>query len=154
MTAVLSVGSNVGDRLGWLRLAVEVLAPHTVSPVYETAPVGGVEQGEYLNAVLLCALSAETAWSRAQEAERRAGRERSVRWGPRTLDVDVVDAPGPVPPGLVVPHPRAHERAFVLAPWMDVDVAAVLPGHGPVSVLLERRGREGVRLRDDLVLTA
>ena len=154
MTAVLSVGSNLGDRLGWLRLAVGVLQPHAVSPVYETAPVGGVEQGQFLNVVLLCALTAETAWERAQDAERRAGRSRSVRWGPRTLDVDVVDAPPPVPAGLVVPHPRAFERAFVLAPWLDVDPAAVLPGHGPVAVLLERLGRAGVGRRDDLGLSS
>ncbi len=154
MTAVLSVGSNQGDRLGWLRLAVGVLEPHTVSPVYETAPVGGVEQDDYLNVVLLCALSAETAWVRAQEAERRAGRSRGTRWGPRTLDVDVIDAPAPVPAGLVVPHPRAHERAFVLAPWLDLDSAAVLPGHGPVAVLLDRIGGAGVHRRDDLLLSA
>lgn len=151
-TAVLSVGSNVGDRFAWLRLAVRVLEPHTVSPVYETAPVGGVAQESFLNAVLLCALTAETAWERARDAERRAGRSREMRWGPRTLDVDVVDAPPPVPAGLVVPHPRAQERAFVLAPWLDVDPAAVLPGHGPVAVLLERLGRQGVRHREDLVL--
>ncbi|MDQ3612372.1 MAG: 2-amino-4-hydroxy-6-hydroxymethyldihydropteridine diphosphokinase [Actinomycetota bacterium] len=154
MTAVLSVGSNLGDRLGWLRLAVAVLGPHTVSPVYETAPVGGVEQENFLNVVLLCALSAETAWERAQDAERRAGRERSVRWGPRTLDVDVVDAPPPVPAGLVVPHPRAHERAFVLAPSIDVAPQAVLRGHGPVAALLDRLGRAGVGRRDDLALSS
>lgn len=152
MTAVLSVGSNVGDRLAHLRLAVEVLKPRTVSPVYDTAPVGGVEQADFLNAVLLCDLSAETAWELAREAEQRAGRERQLRWGPRTLDVDVVDAPPPVPVGLLVPHPRAHERAFVLAPWLDADPRATLPGHGPVALLLATVGREGVRRRDDLVL--
>jgi 2-amino-4-hydroxy-6-hydroxymethyldihydropteridine diphosphokinase len=135
VTAVLSVGSNVGDRLAHLRLAVEVLQPAAVSPVYETAPWGGVAQEPYLNAVLLCDLDATTAWERAQDAERRAGRTREVRWGPRTLDVDVVLAPPPVPPGLVVPHPRAHERAFVLAPWLDVDPDAALP-QGSARTLL------------------
>lgn len=144
-TAVLSLGSNLGDRLAHLRLAVEVLQPRAVSPVWETAPVGGVPQDDYLNAVVLCDLTAEQAWQRARRAEQRAGRERPVRWGPRTLDVDVVDAPPPVPAGLVVPHPRAHERAFVLAPWLDVDPDAALPGHGPVRDLLERLGTEGVR---------
>ena len=152
MTVVLSIGSNLGDRLGFLRLAVEVLAPQAVSPVYETAPVGPVAQGAFLNAVLLCSLSAEQAWERAREAERQAGRERGVVGGPRTLDVDVVDAPPPVPPGLVVPHPRAHVRAFVLAPWLDVDPDAALPGHGPVAALLRALGRQGVRRCDDLVL--
>ena len=145
MTAVVSVGSNLGDRLAHLRVAVEHLRPYAVSPVYETAPVGGVEQDDYLNAVLLCALDATQAWEAAQAAERAAGRERTVRWGPRTLDVDVVLAPPPVPEGLVVPHPRAHERAFVLAPWHDVDPAAVLPGHGPVADLLAAVGQDEVR---------
>jgi 2-amino-4-hydroxy-6-hydroxymethyldihydropteridine diphosphokinase len=154
VTAVLSIGSNLGDRLGWLRLAVQLLAPHTVSPVYETAPVGGVQQEDFLNAVLLCELDAAAAWDRAQQAETAAGRERSVRWGPRTLDVDVVTASGPVPEDLVLPHPRAHERAFVLVPWFDADPAAVLPGHGPVAGLLGALDRRDVRRRDDLVLRA
>jgi 2-amino-4-hydroxy-6-hydroxymethyldihydropteridine diphosphokinase len=143
--AVLSLGSNVGDRMAHLRTALDVLAPQAVSPVYETAPLGGVEQDDYLNAVVLCALTAEQAWQRAQEAERRAARERTVRWGPRTLDVDVIEAPPPVPDGLVVPHPRAHERAFVLAPWLDVDPDAVLTGRGPVRELLAAVGADGVR---------
>ena len=145
MTAVLSLGSNVGDRLAHLRLAVEVLQPHAVSTVWETAPVGGVEQDDFLNAVVLCDLTAAQAWERAQDAERRAGRERTVRWGPRTLDVDVVDAPPPVPDGLLVPHPRAAERAFVLAPWLDVDPDAALPGAGRVADLLAALGTDGVR---------
>lgn len=154
MTAVLSVGSNLGDRLAWLRLAVQVLEPSAVSSVWETAPVGGVPQDDYLNAVLLCPLDATQAWERAQAAERAAGRQRSVRWGPRTLDVDVVGAPGPVPPGLVVPHPRAAARAFVLAPWLEVDPSAELPGAGPVAALLAALGAAGVRRRDDLRLAA
>ena len=152
MSAVLSVGSNLGDRLAHLRLAVEVLGPHTVSPVYETAPVGGVAQEDFLNAVLLCDLDAAAAWQRAQDAEQRAGRRRGLRWGPRTLDVDLVAADGPVPDDLELPHPRAHERAFVLLPWFDADPAAVLPGAGPVGALLAQVDRTGVRRRDDLVL--
>ena len=152
MTAVLSVGSNLGDRLAHLRLAVEVLAPVARSGVWETAPVGGPEQDDYLNAVLLCELDAAAAWELAQAAERAAGRERVVRWGPRTLDVDVVLAPPPVPEGLLVPHPRAHERAFVLAPWLEVDPQAELPGAGPVRDLLARLDAGGVRRRTDLVL--
>ena len=152
MTAVLSLGSNLGDRLAFLRLAVEVLAPRAVSPVYQTVPVGEVEQDDFLNVVLLCELSAEQAWDLGRVAEQRAGREREVPGGPRTLDVDVVDAPPPAPPGLLVPHPRAHERAFVLAPWLDLDPQAALPGHGLVSDLLSAVGLEGVRRRDDLTL--
>ena len=148
MTAVLSLGSNVGDRLAFLRLAVEVLEPSAVSPVYETAPIGGVPQDDYLNAVVVCALSAAPAWERAQRAERLAGRERTVTWGPRTLDVDVVIADGTAP-GLVLPHPRAHERAFVLAPWLDVQPDAQLPGHGPVSALLAGLDASVVRRRPE-----
>jgi 2-amino-4-hydroxy-6-hydroxymethyldihydropteridine diphosphokinase len=152
VTAVLSVGSNLGDRLAHLRRAVEVLAPTAVSGVWETAPVGGPVQDDYLNAVLLCPLDATAAWDRAQAAELAAGRVRRVRWGPRTLDVDVVWAPPPVPAGLVVPHPRAHERAFVLAPWLEVDPEAVLPGAGPVRELLALLGSGGVTRRADLAL--
>ena len=150
--AVLSVGSNLGDRLAHLRLAVEVLAPVARSGVWETAPVGGPAQDDYLNAVLLCDLDATRAWQRAQAAELAAGRERTVRWGPRTLDVDVVWAPPPVPAGLVVPHPRAHERAFVLAPWLEVDPAAQLPGAGAVHDLLAGLGAQDVHRRPDLHL--
>jgi 2-amino-4-hydroxy-6-hydroxymethyldihydropteridine diphosphokinase len=152
MTAVLSVGSNLGDRLAHLRLAVETLAPVAVSGIWETAPVGGLEQDDYLNAVLLCDLDAAQAWERAQAAEAAAGRERTVRWGPRTLDVDVVWAPPPVPDGLLVPHPRARERAFVLAPWLEIDPGAHLPGAGPVRDLLAALGSDGVTRRADLVL--
>ena len=152
MTAVLSIGSNLGDRLAHLRLAVEALAPIVVSGVWETAPVGGPAQDDYLNAVLLCRLDATQAWTRAQFAEAAAGRQRTVRWGPRTLDVDVVWAPPPVPDGLLVPHPRAHERVFVLAPWLEVEPRAVLPGAGPVRELLAALDDGGVRRRADLQL--
>ncbi|MFP5220613.1 MAG: 2-amino-4-hydroxy-6-hydroxymethyldihydropteridine diphosphokinase [Actinomycetes bacterium] len=151
MTAVVALGSNVGDRLEHLRLAVEVLQPHAVSPVYESEPVGGVEQDAFLNAVVLCELTAAQAWDCARQAESRAGRTRDVRWGPRTLDVDVVDAPPPVPTGLELPHPRAHERAFVLVPWADVQPDAVLPGHGPVRELLDGVDRRGVRPHDGVL---
>jgi 2-amino-4-hydroxy-6-hydroxymethyldihydropteridine diphosphokinase len=129
-----------------------VLAPVARSGVWETAPVGGPDQDDYLNAVLLCDLDATRAWQRAQAAERAAGRERTVRWGPRTLDVDVVWASPPVPEGLLVPHPRAHERAFVLAPWLEVDPAAELPCAGRVRDLLAALGTDGVVRRTELVL--
>ncbi|MCU1595374.1 MAG: 2-amino-4-hydroxy-6-hydroxymethyldihydropteridine pyrophosphokinae [Frankiales bacterium] len=134
MTAVLSLGSNLGDRLGYLRSGLAVLEPVAVSPVYETAPWGDVEQADFLNVIALCSWDASEAWRRAVLAETRAERSREVRWGPRTLDVDVVWASGS-DPALELPHPRAHERAFVLVPWLAVDPAAVLPGHGPVAEL-------------------
>jgi 2-amino-4-hydroxy-6-hydroxymethyldihydropteridine diphosphokinase len=130
----MSLGSNLGDRLANLRLGLEVLEPLKVSRVYETVPWGGVEQDDYLNVVALCSWDAAEAWRRAVLAEARAERVRDVRWGPRTLDVDVVWAEGS-DPALVLPHPRAHERAFVLVPWLDVDPAALLPGHGAVGGL-------------------
>ena len=152
MTAVLSIGSNLGDRLTRLREAVALLQPYAVSSVWQTAPWGGVEQPDFFNAVVLCALDATRAWELAQQAEQLAGRERAVRWGPRTLDVDVVLAGAPVPEGLLVPHPRAHERAFVLAPWLEIEPAATLPGYGPVRALLAGLDVAGLTRRDDLVL--
>lgn len=147
MTAVLSLGSNLGDRLAHLRAAVDVLEPVAVSPVYETAPWGGVEQDDFLNVVVVADYDAQEAWQRAVRAEGEAGRVRDVRWGPRTLDVDVVVADGSHP-DLVLPHPHAHERAFVLVPWLDVDPDAVLPGHGRVCELPV--DRSSVRLVGEL----
>ncbi|MDT4942751.1 MAG: 2-amino-4-hydroxy-6-hydroxymethyldihydropteridine diphosphokinase [Pseudonocardiales bacterium] len=138
-SAVLSIGSNLGDRIGTLRGAVDAFAPwlRAVSPVYETPPWGPVPQDDYLNAVLLVADRDATPldWlRRAHAAERTAGRTRDVRWGPRTLDVDVVavDDITSDDPELTLPHPRAHERAFVLVPWLAVDPDAVLSGE-PVA---------------------
>lgn len=152
MTAVLSVGSNAGDRLAQLQGALALLHPVAVSRVYETAPWGPVDQADFLNAVVVVDCDAEEAWARAVAAETAAGRVRDVRWGPRTLDVDVVVATGS-DPDLVLPHPRAHERAFVLVPWLDLDPDAVLPGHGRVADLVEGLDTRGVRPRPDLVLT-
>ena len=145
MSAVLSLGSNLGDRRARLRAALDLLEPTAVSPLYETAPVGPLAQPCFLNLVCLAGYDAAEAWERARRAEERAGRERVVRWGPRSLDVDVVVADGPPPDGLVLPHPRAHERAFVLAPWLDVDPDAVLPGHGAVRAVLAALGEQVVR---------
>ena len=146
MTAVLSLGSNLGDRLDHLRLGLAVLEPLKVSRVYETAPWGGVEQDDFLNVIALCGWDASEAWRRAVLAETRAGRERDVRWGPRTLDVDVVWADG-TDPALELPHPRAHERAFVLVPWLEVEPDAVLPGYGRIADLPVDRST--VRLADE-----
>lgn len=157
--AVLSLGSNQGDRLGFLRLAVAGFADVlvAVSPVYETAPWGVTDQDDFLNAVLIVESADVDAWGwlrRGQELERQAGRVRERRWGPRTLDVDVVtvDDVRSDDPELLLPHPGTPERATVLIPWLDVDPAAVLPGHGPVADLLAAVSTDGVRRRDDLVL--
>lgn len=149
--AVIALGSNVGDRMVYLTLAVSILEPFAMSPVYETAPVGGPEQGDYLNAIVLADLDAAQAWERAQVAEQRARRSREVRWGPRTLDVDIIWAEGQAA-GLLLPHPLAAERAFVLAPWADVQPDAVLPGVGPVKDVLAGLDTSGICRREDLVL--
>ncbi len=158
------LGANLGDRLAALQGAVDVLAPHllhpAVSPVYETAPVGGPEQPDYSNAVLVGDTDLEPArlLELAHEAETRWQRTREVRWGPRTLDVDVLVVGDLVSndPVLTLPHPRAHERAFVLVPWAQADPGATLPDGTSVAALavvaLEAAGQEAVRRRDDVVL--
>ncbi|WP_299556559.1 2-amino-4-hydroxy-6-hydroxymethyldihydropteridine diphosphokinase [uncultured Mycolicibacterium sp.] len=162
---VLSIGSNLGDRLARLQSVVDGLgdAVRAVSPVYETDPWGGVEQGPFLNAVLVAEDPdrAPLDWlRRGQELEQAAGRVREQRWGPRTLDVDVVcchDAHGEVvspDPELTLPHPYAHLRAFVLVPWLAVDPDATLTVAGrvrPVARLLadlDPADRAGVRPTD------
>jgi len=128
--------------------------------VYSTAPWGGVEQDEFLNAVLLVDdpdADAPEWLRRAQRCEAAAQRTRDVRWGPRTLDVDVIDVDQTRWDDLclTLPHPRAHQRAFVLVPWLDVQPGAVLAGHGTVAELvaaLPSTERRGVRRRDDLEL--
>jgi 2-amino-4-hydroxy-6-hydroxymethyldihydropteridine diphosphokinase len=129
--AYLGIGSNLGERLAYLQLAVDQLAVAAgvtvldVSPVYETAPVGGPEQPDYLNAVVAVetTLTAHELLGVAQRIEAEADRVREVRWGPRTLDVDVllVGDERVDDPDLVVPHPRMSERAFVLVPLADLD---------------------------------
>ena len=153
-TIVLALGSNLGDRLANLQDGMAVLCGGglngtAVSAVFQTAPVGGPEQDDYLNAVLIAdsALPAAEILARCQQAEAALGRVRTVRWGPRTLDVDVIAVGDEVSadPGLTLPHPRAHERAFVLAPWLDVAADAALPGHGSVARLLAAApDRDGV----------
>jgi 2-amino-4-hydroxy-6-hydroxymethyldihydropteridine diphosphokinase len=158
---VLSLGSNVGDRLANLQRGVDILVAGglerpAVSSVYETAPIGGPPQDDYLNAVMLAvtALPARAVLDLAVAAESAAGRVRTVRFGPRTLDVDVIsyDDETSSDADLTLPHPRAHERAFVLAPWLELDGAAVLIGRGTVTALLATTGTDGVRRRPDLML--
>ncbi len=128
--ALIALGSNLGDRAGHLLAAVGALSrPAQVrlaglSPIYETAPVGSPGQGPYLNAVLAVktTLAPQALLEELLAIERSHGRERRVRWGPRTLDLDLLDYGNTVLelPGLVLPHPRLHERAFVLVPLADV----------------------------------
>jgi 2-amino-4-hydroxy-6-hydroxymethyldihydropteridine diphosphokinase len=159
---VLSVGSNLGDRLARLQSVVGGLgeAVLAVSPVYETAPWGRVEQAPFLNAVLIAddpACDGQAWLRRAQEFERAAGRVRGERWGPRTLDVDLIACYDETEviareSNLTLPHPLAHLRAFVLVPWLAIEPDAqltVAEGPRPVARLLaelEPADREGVRL--------
>ena len=131
--AYLGIGSNLGERLGYLQLAVDELAGADgvtvvgVSPVYETAPVGGPAQPDYLNAVVAVdtTLTPHELLRVAHGIEAEAERVRTVRWGPRTLDVDVllVGDERVDDPDLVIPHPRMAERAFVVVPLADLDPA-------------------------------
>ena len=146
--AVLSLGANLGNRAGALRDAMTALKDDGLiarSTLYETPPWGPVEQPPYLNAIAVVRGDRDAAgWlARAHELEQAAGRTREVRFGPRTLDVDVITVIGddgsPVlsaDPGLTLPHPRAHERAFVLVPWLTLDPTAELPGHGRIADLV------------------
>jgi 2-amino-4-hydroxy-6-hydroxymethyldihydropteridine diphosphokinase len=160
--AVLSIGSNLGDSPAHLQLAVDQLRPWLVaaSPVYRTPPWGPVAQDDFLNAVLIvddASATAATWLARAHEAEQAAERRREVRWGPRTLDVDVIAVDDLVSddPVLTLPHPRAHERAFVLVPWAAAEPDARLHGT-PVRELIERLPPSdvaAVRRCEDLSLT-
>ncbi len=161
---VLALGSNVGDRLGALQGAADALADTpevwltAVSPVYETDPVDAPDGSQqFLNAVVLLdtTLPARTLLDRALAIEDAYGRERTGERGePRTLDVDliVVGDRRSSDEHLVLPHPKAHERAFVLVPWRDLEPDAELLGAGRVADLLEKTGDQGVRRRDDLSL--
>lgn len=165
--AVISIGSNLGDRRNNLQGALDSLAdtPEVwvtgVSPVYETAPVDSpAEAKDYLNAVVLLdtTLSAPTLLDRALAIELAYGRDRDPageRNAPRTLDVDliVVGDRRASDPTLTLPHPRAAQRAFVLAPWYDVEPDAEIPGAGAVAQLLDQAGRDGVNRRDDIELS-
>ncbi len=154
--AVLSLGANLGDRAGTLRAALAALRDDGLvarSVLYETPPWGPVLQPPYLNAIAIVRGPRDAAgWlARAHELEQAAGRTREVGWGARTLDVDVVTVAGddgrPVvsdDPDLTLPHPRAHERAFVLVPWLTLDPGAEVPGRGRVADLLAELPPEDV----------
>ncbi len=141
---VLSIGSNLGDPLANLQAVSDALGSRVVaaSAVYATAPWGGVEQQDFLNATLIAedeGLDCR-AWLRfGQQLEARADRVRDVRWGPRSLDVDIVDCGGAVSadPDLTLPHPRAHLRAFVLVPWLEIEPGATLRVDGCVVAVRE-----------------
>ncbi|MGH3722757.1 MAG: 2-amino-4-hydroxy-6-hydroxymethyldihydropteridine diphosphokinase [Mycobacterium sp.] len=166
--AVLSIGSNLGDRLAHLQSVVDSLGADVVgiSPVYQTAPWGPVPQEDFLNAVVIAEGREPQEWlAVAHRLEQSAQRLRAERWGPRTLDVDVISCRQGADtasveilsddPDLTLPHPRAHQRAFVLVPWLAIEPGAMLTVDGqtrPAADLLaglEPAERDGVRRVDD-----
>ena len=148
MRAVLSLGSNLGDSAEILSSAAEALNEVSeviaLSSFYQTRPVGGPPQPDFINAVIIIEtnLEPEELLLVAQAIEGAHGRERNentVKWGPRFLDIDLIKCDEMVinTPDLTIPHPRAHEREFVLRPWNEIDPAATLPGFGAISRLLD-----------------
>ena len=143
MKTVFSLGSNMGNPFAHLRDAVRLISETpglhdvVVSPVYVTAPVGGVQQDDFLNLVVVATsdLPPSVLLERAHVIEDR---ERTIPNGSRTLDVDLICVGDETvtTDELTLPHPRAHERAFVLVPWSDADPDAELPGHGRIADLL------------------
>ncbi|WP_144793969.1 2-amino-4-hydroxy-6-hydroxymethyldihydropteridine diphosphokinase [Corynebacterium singulare] len=134
MRAVLSIGSNMEDRRALLQTVFDEFADETVaaSPVFATPPWGVTDQGDFLNAVLIVEVDCTPLelLRRGQKLEEAAERVRVRRWGPRTLDVDIVQIDGVTSddPELTLPHPYAHQRAFVLVPWLAADPDAKLNG--------------------------
>ena len=144
MKAVISLGANIGDpkanldlAVGLLREATEVIA---VSSYLQTRPVGGPEQPDYLNAVAIMEsdLPAKDLLALLNGIETAMGRTREIHWGPRVIDLDLIQYGGLLvnDEKLTLPHPRAHERRFVLAPWFEIEPEAILLTHGRISDLL------------------
>jgi len=161
---VYSIGSNLGDRLGNVQGAVDAISDTPdvivvdVSSVYETEPVGApAGSPQFLNIVVVAetTLEPQTLVERAFAIEDAFGRTRdSGRWGPRTLDVDLIMVGNAVvdQEDLKLPHPLAHQRAFVLVPWYEVDPTAEITGKGAIGDLLGQADASGVVRRDDLVI--
>jgi 2-amino-4-hydroxy-6-hydroxymethyldihydropteridine diphosphokinase len=145
-TAFVGIGSNLGDREAHLSRAIELLSAEDaievsgVSQIRETEPVGPVEQGPFLNAAVQVEteLAPRELLDRLLDIERRMGRVRRERFGPRTIDLDLLLYGDEVveEPGLTVPHPRLKERRFALEPLSDLDPGLTIPGAGPISALL------------------
>ena len=144
MKAVVSLGANIGDPRANLDLAVALLREATdviaVSSYLQTKPVGGPEQSDYLNAVAIVEseLPAKDLLAVLNGIETAMGRTREIHWGPRVIDLDLIQYGGLLVSDekLTLPHPRAHERRFVLAPWFEIEPEAILLTHGRISDLL------------------
>ncbi|AQP43662.1 2-amino-4-hydroxy-6-hydroxymethyldihydropteridine diphosphokinase [Tessaracoccus flavus] len=161
---VLSLGSNMGDSPVILQEAVDYLADTPdliivdVSPVYQTKPFGDIqEQDDFLNLVVVAESTLEplTILDRAQAIEENFGRTREERHGPRTLDIDIIMVGKRISEdNIELPHPAAHERAFVLVPWHDIDPNGEIAGHGRIADLLDEVDTSTVTLREDVVIQA
>ena len=146
MKAVIALGANIGNPQENLDLAIALLREATnvqlVSSYYITEPVGGPEQPDYINAVCIIdsELPAMDLLSLLHGIEKSLGRERIEHWGPRTIDLDLIQYGGLLSKAeeLMLPHPRAHERRFVLQPWFEIEPDAILLTHGSVQELLEQ----------------
>jgi 2-amino-4-hydroxy-6-hydroxymethyldihydropteridine diphosphokinase len=144
MKAVIALGANIGDAKANLDLAVGLLREATdvmaVSSYLQTKPVGGPEQPDYLNAVAIIEsdLPAKDLLAVLNGIETAMGRTREIHWGPRVIDLDLIQYGGLLVSDekLTLPHPRAHERRFVLAPWVEIEPEAILLTHGRISDLL------------------
>ena len=146
MGAVVALGANLEEPRKAIELAVELLKQSTdviaISSMYETAPVGGPEQDNYINAVvtLESELPAADLLALLHGIEKSMGRVRDERWGPRVIDLDLIQYGTLLSKSeeLTLPHPRAHERRFVLEPWHEIDAVALLLTHGSIDQLLEQ----------------
>lgn len=146
MKAVVALGANIGNPSEQLDIAIALLKESTdvvdVSSYFSTKPVGGPKQPDYLNAV--CILNSElpamALLSLLHGIEKSLGRERTEHWGPRTIDLDLIQYGGLLSSAdeLKLPHPRAHERRFVLEPWAQIEPDAILLTHGRIRDLLEQ----------------
>ena len=144
MKAVIALGSNIGDTKANLDLALTMLREATdvkqVSSFYSTKPVGYIDQPDFLNAVCIIEteLPAMALLAMLQGIEKVMGRERKIKWGPRTIDLDIIQYGDLISKAeeLTLPHPRAHERKFVLEPWHEIEPDAILLTHGKISDLL------------------
>ena len=144
MKAVIALGANIGNPQEQIDLAIALLKESIdvkkVSSMYTTAPVGGVEQPNFINAVCIAEseLPAADLLSLLHGIEKVLGRTREIHWGPRTIDLDLIQYGSILSYAeeLTLPHPRAHERRFVLEPWQEIDPDAILLTHGKVSDLL------------------
>lgn len=155
MRAIVALGSNLGDRFEYLQKAVneinsvEEIEISKISSVYETLPVGGPEQGNYLNAVisLVTELEADELLFKLLLIELNLGRQREIAWGPRTIDLDLIWFENQTInlDNLVIPHPRAHERCFVIKPWLEIEPDARI-GNTEIKEFLKDLDCSGVNL--------